>query len=128
MWITTPGPPRGSGPQPSQCATTSSGRVSAISCRVPCTSSANVSSTRYLLEQPPVDFCIKLACLYYKDQWFQMRESNLFFTLLFIPEKYNFVWIFWCFNLLFQTLECAKQGSNKYHFLAVTHQGIKTKT
>lgn len=47
-WTTTPEPPHGRGPQPSLCATTSSGRASGASCRVPCTSSASASSTRYL--------------------------------------------------------------------------------
>lgn len=52
MWTTIPGPPHGRGPQLSLCATTSSGRASATSCRAPCTSSASASSTRYWLYCP----------------------------------------------------------------------------
>lgn len=46
-WITTLGPPPGSGPQPSMCAAMSSGSHSGISSRAPCSTSAKDSSTRW---------------------------------------------------------------------------------
>lgn len=47
MWITTLVPPPGSAPPPSMCGTTSSGSHSGISSRVPCSTSAKDSSTRW---------------------------------------------------------------------------------
>lgn len=58
---TTPEPPLGSGPRPSPCATTSSGRASGASCRAPCTSSASASSTRYLLALRPAAQRVEFA-------------------------------------------------------------------
>ncbi|CAF98941.1 unnamed protein product, partial [Tetraodon nigroviridis] len=43
MWTTTPEPQHGRGPQPSRCATTSSGRASVASFKAPCTNLANAS-------------------------------------------------------------------------------------